>query len=116
MGILAASYPPQEIAGLIKGNHWLISADQKAGYFWGGLRLGGVARIPLKIIRESCCLFLGFFRGVPFGNEGVSTMLHDFRSVNRSTKKLHGKVVVFCSAFTSVNFGMGIPANLPRRR
>ena len=30
--------PPRNkglIAGLIKGNHWLISPDNKAGYFWG---------------------------------------------------------------------------------
>ena len=48
MGILAAppqSYPPPKlpppsnkglIAGLIKGNQWLISPDHKAGYFLGG--------------------------------------------------------------------------------
>ena len=28
------------IAGLIKGNQWLISPDHKAGYFWG-VTLGG---------------------------------------------------------------------------
>ena len=30
------------IAGLIKGNQWLISPDHKAGYFWGGTWPGGV--------------------------------------------------------------------------
>ena len=29
------------IAGLIKGNQWLISPDHKAGYFWGGYVRGG---------------------------------------------------------------------------
>ena len=37
-----ATYPPPEIAGLIKGNQWLISPDHKAGYFWGGTWSGGV--------------------------------------------------------------------------
>ena len=29
------------IAGLIKGNQWLIVPDHKAGYFLGGVALGG---------------------------------------------------------------------------
>ena len=36
--------PPRNkglIAGLIKGNQWLISPDHKAGYFWGGYVRGG---------------------------------------------------------------------------
>ena len=37
--------PPRNkglIAGLIKGNQWLISPDHKAGHFWGGyVALGG---------------------------------------------------------------------------
>ena len=36
------------IAGLIKGNQWVfINPDHKAGYFLGGVALGGVARIPM---------------------------------------------------------------------
>ena len=36
------------IAGLIKGNQWLISPDHKAGYFWGGVRgPGGWVDQPL---------------------------------------------------------------------
>ena len=34
------------IAGLIKGNQWLISPDHKA-LFLGRVALGGVARIPM---------------------------------------------------------------------
>ena len=34
-----ATYPPPRnkglVAGLIKGNQWLISPDHKAGLFWG---------------------------------------------------------------------------------
>ena len=36
-----ATYPPRNkglIAGLIKGNQWLISPDHKANNFWGGVR------------------------------------------------------------------------------
>ena len=36
--------PPRNkalIAGLIKGNQWLINPDHKAGYFLGGGSLGG---------------------------------------------------------------------------
>ena len=48
-GILAVppqSYPPPPrnkslIAGLIKGNQWLIVPDHKAGYFLGGGSFGG---------------------------------------------------------------------------
>ena len=39
-----ATSPPENkglIAGLIKGKHWLISPDHKAGYFWGGTLGGG---------------------------------------------------------------------------
>ena len=32
---------PALIAGLIKGNQWLIVPDHKAGYFLGGVALGG---------------------------------------------------------------------------
>ena len=45
------TYPPPRnkglIAGLIKGNQWLISPDHKAGYFWGGVRgPGGLVDQP----------------------------------------------------------------------
>ena len=46
-GILAAppkATPPRNkglIAGLLKGNQWLISPDHKAGYFWGKRSFGG---------------------------------------------------------------------------
>ena len=47
-GILAT--PPSNkglIFGLVKGNQWLITLN-KAGYFLGGVALGGgVARIPM---------------------------------------------------------------------
>ena len=45
------SHPPQEIAGLIKGNQWVfIVPDHKAGYFFGGFprgHRGGVNVGPL---------------------------------------------------------------------
>ena len=34
------------IAGLIKGNQWLISPDHKAGYFWGEYVRGGYVDQP----------------------------------------------------------------------
>ena len=36
-----------KIAGLIKGNQGLISCDHKAGYFWGGVRFGGVGWLAI---------------------------------------------------------------------
>ncbi len=46
----SSTNPPGHIAGLIKGNQWLISPDHKAGYFLGGCTwpggVGWLAVIP----------------------------------------------------------------------
>ncbi len=56
--------PPSQIhkgfiAGLIKGNQWLIGPDHKAGYFWGGVR-GPGGHWNKKQTTKSwiCCLAL----------------------------------------------------------
>ncbi len=80
-GILAAppkATPPSNkglIFGPIKGNRWLINPDHKAGYFLGGVALGGggVVRIPMTIaiytpiIHNSEFRYLGCFSPQPPG-------------------------------------------------